>query len=146
MATKNYPLPGFHFSVKWSEDEENIRFSEVSGLNVETKVIEYREGANKEYTTYKMPGYKTFPKVTLKRGTMAIDNGFYEWWNKAQLNTIERRDIVISLLNEDHIAVVTWNLKDAWPSKVTFGSLQAKSTDVLIEELQLECEGLTVIR
>lgn len=146
MATRNYPLPNFHYSVKWCDDEENINFSEVTGLNVETKVIEYREGANKEYVAYKMPGHKTYPKVTLKRGVTATDNGFFEWWEKAQLNTVERRDVLISLLNEAHEAVVTWNLKDAWPSKVSFGSLQAKGDEVLIEELQLECEGLTVSR
>ena len=54
MATNNYPLPVFHFSVKWSDDDENISFSEVSGLNVETQVIEYRNGANQEYTTFKL--------------------------------------------------------------------------------------------
>ena len=50
MATNNYPLTGFHFTVKWSDDDENVSFSEVTGLNVSTTPIEYREGANKEYT------------------------------------------------------------------------------------------------
>lgn len=146
MATSKYPLPNFHFSVKWCEDDENASFSEVTGLNVETKVIEYREGLNKELVTYKIPGLKTYPKVTLKRGVMASDNGFFDWWKTAQTGAVERRDVIVSLLNDAHEAVVVWNLKDAWPSKVSFGALSAKGNDVLIEEIQLECEGLTVKR
>ena len=146
MATNNYPLPVFHFSVKWSDDDENINFSEVSGLNIETQVIEYRNGANQEYTTFKMPGIKKFPNITLKRGTTATDNGFYKWWNTANLNTIERRDVTISLLNEKHEAVVTWNVKNAFPTKVVFGGLKANGNEVLIETLELAHEGLSVVR
>ena len=40
---QNYPLPKFHFSVQWGGT--NIGFTEVTGLNIETKVIEYRDGA-----------------------------------------------------------------------------------------------------
>jgi len=41
----------------------------------------------------------------------------FNWWNTVQLNTIERRDITISLLNEEHEPVVTWKVKNAWPTK-----------------------------
>ena len=52
---KTYPLPSYHFSVSIKDDESNsVAFSEVSGLNIETTVIEYREGTNLD--TYKMPG------------------------------------------------------------------------------------------
>ena len=88
MATNNYPLTGFHFTVKWSDDDENVSFSEVSGLNVSTTPIEYREGANKEYTTFKMPGLRKYGNVTLKRGSMATDNGFYDWFNTIANNTL----------------------------------------------------------
>ena len=146
MDNTNYPLPGFHFSVKWSDDDKNISFSEVSGLSVETKVIEYREGSNQALATYKMPGLKTFPKVVLKRGTVANDNGFFLWWNASKLNKPERRPVSIDLLDENHEPVATWDLKECWPSKVSFGTLSAKSNEVLIEELTLECESLEASR
>ena len=147
MATENkYPLPVFHYQVKWSDDDENVAFSEVSGLVVETQAIEYREGSNKELITYKMPGIKKYNNITLKRGTMASDNGFFDWWKTANLNTVERRDVVISLLNEEHKAVVTWNVKNAFPVKVDFGGLKANGNEVLIETIELVHEGLTVTR
>lgn len=142
-----YPLPSYHFIVKIGDDEkENVAFSEVSGLNIETQIIEYREGSNNEYLTYKMPGIKKYSKITLKRGTTAANNLFFEWIKKNNLNTTERKDITISLLNEEHKPVVTWSVKNAFPSKVDFGSLNASENKVLIETIELEHEGLTVER
>ena len=81
--SKEYPLPSYHFSVKIDGDESNsVAFSEVSGLNVETTVIEYREGQNSDYITYKMPGIVKYGKVTLKRGTTASNNKFFDWFSK----------------------------------------------------------------
>ena len=93
-----YPLPKFHFEVQWGGTK--IGFTEVTGLEVTTEKIEYRDGASKEYHKIRMPGMQTFGDLTLKRGVFAGDNEFYDWWNTVALNTIERRDITISLLNE----------------------------------------------
>ena len=146
MAINNYPLTGFHFTVKWSDDDENVSFSEVSGLSVSTTPIEYREGANKEYTTYKMPGLKKYNNVILKRGTMASDNGFFDWFNSIANNTVERRDITISLLNESHEPAVTWSLKNAFPVKYDGGSLNGSDGKVVIESVELSYESFTVTR
>ncbi len=146
MATNNYPLTGFHFTVKWSDDDENVSFSEVTGLSVSTTAIEYREGANKEYTTFKMPGIKKYNNVTLKRGTMASDNGFFDWFNSIANNTVERRDITISLLNEAHEPAVTWSLKNAFPIKYDAGSLNASDGKVVVEAVELVYESFTVTR
>ncbi|KAA9347810.1 MULTISPECIES: phage tail protein [Larkinella] len=137
-----YPLPKFHFQVEWGG--VRLGFSEVTGLNVETDVIEYREGASPEYHKIKMPGLQKFPNITLKRGTFKADNEFFNWWNTVALNTIERRNLIISLLNENHEPVVVWKVKQAWPSKVMSGDLKADANEVLIESIELVHEGLTI--
>lgn len=143
----NYPLTGFHFSVEWDPDNtENISFSEVTGLNVSTTPIEYREGSDKEYTTLKMPGLRKYGNITLKRGSMATDNGFFTWFNTINNNTVTRRDIKIMLLNEKHEAVITWNVKNAFPMKYDGGSLNAAKGEVVIESVELACESFTVER
>lgn len=141
MATA-YPLVKFHFQVEWSGTK--IGFSEVSGLDVETEVVEYRDGASPEYSKVKMPGMQKFSNITLKRGTFATDNEFYNWWNTVKLNTIERRDITISLLNEEHEPVVTWKVKNAWPAKVQSTDLKADGNEVAIESMEIVHEGLTI--
>jgi phage tail-like protein len=138
----NYPLPKFHFQVEWGGTK--IGFTEVSGLDVETEVIEYRHGASPEYLKTKMPGMQKVSNITLKRGTFASDNQFYEWWNTVKLNTIERRDIIIKLLNEDHDPVITWKVKNAWPTKVQSTDLKADGNEVAIESMELVHEGLTI--
>jgi len=137
-----YPLPKFHFQVQWGGTR--IGFTECTGLEVSTEKIEYRDGASKEYHKVRMPGMQTFGDLTLKRGIFAGDNEFYDWWNTVALNTIERRDITISLLNESHDPVVTWKVKNAWPSKVTSTDLNASGNETAIETLVLAHEGLTM--
>lgn len=138
----NYPLPKFHFLVEWGGTK--IGFTEVSGLDVETEVIEYRHGASPEYSKTKMPGLQKFSNITLKRGTFIADNEYYEWWNSVKLNTIERRDITIKLLNEEHLPMVTWKVKNAWPTKVQSTDLKADGNEVAIESIELVHEGLSI--
>jgi phage tail-like protein len=61
----NYPIPKFHFRVEWGGT--NIGFSEVSGMNIENKVIEYRDGISPEFSKIKMPGMREYSNISLKR-------------------------------------------------------------------------------
>jgi phage tail-like protein len=140
MAT--YPLSKFHFQVEWGGTK--IGFTEVSGLDVEIDPIEYRDGASPEFSKRKMPGMVKYSNITLKRGTFKSDNEFYNWWNTVQMNQIERRDIIISLLNEEHEPVVVWKIKSAWPIKVNSTDLKADGNEVAIESMELAHEGLTI--
>jgi phage tail-like protein len=137
-----YPLPKFHFYVEWAS--ASIKFSEVSGLDREYEVIEYRDGASPEYSKLKMPGLQKYSNITLKRGVFAGDNEFFNWMNTVKMNTIERRDITISLLNENHEPVVVWKVKNAWPTKIQSTDLKADGNEVAIESMEIVHEGLAV--
>lgn len=139
---QQYPIPKFHFQVEWGGTK--IGFTEVTGLDVETSPIEYREGNMQEYNVVKLPGMQKYGNLTLKRGIFRGDNEFYDWWNTVQLDQIERRDITISLLNEEHNPVMTWKVKNAWPSKVQSTDLKADDSNVAIETLEIVHEGLTM--
>ncbi|MBD2700751.1 phage tail protein [Spirosoma sp. BT702] len=141
MAT--YPLPKFHFRVDW-DGIANAGFTEVTGLEVTTEKIEYRDGVSPEFSKIKMPGMQTFGDITLKRGSFKGDNEFYNWWNSVALNTITRRNVTISLLNEAHEPVVVWKVKNAWPLKVTSSDLNAGSNEVAVETLVLAHEGVSI--
>lgn len=49
-----WPMPKFYFKVTWGS--AIIRFSEVSGLDTETQINEYRHGDSKVFFPIKMPG------------------------------------------------------------------------------------------
>lgn len=137
-----YPLPKFHFTVEWGGGPVN--FTEVSGLDVETEIIEYRDGANRSYSKQKIPGMQKYANVVLKRGIMSADNLFFEWWNTVSLNQVERRDVTVSLLNETHEPVMVWKISEAWPAKVTGTDLKADGNEIAIETIELAHEGITV--
>ncbi len=137
-----YPLPAFHFQVDWQGTQ--LAFSEVTGLNYEAQIIEYRDGLSPEYSTQKMPGLKKYGNITLKRGVFANDNEFYDWMAEIKLNKIERRDVIISLLDEEHNPVMTWKVVNAWPTKITSPDLKASGNESAIETLELAHEGLTI--
>ena len=138
----NYPIPKFHFRVEWGGT--NIGFSEVSGMNIENKVIEYRDGISPEFSKIKMPGMREYSNISLKRGTFKGDNEFFKWLNTISLNTVDRRDITISLLNEKHEPVVVWKVHNAFPIKVQSTDLKADGNEVAIETIELVHEGLVI--
>jgi len=138
----NYPHSKNHFRVEWGGN--NVGFMEVSGLSIELDVVDYREGSSPESSVRKMPGVKKFSDVVLKRGIVKSDDDFYRWIGTATFNQVERRDVVISLLNERHESVVVWKLRNAFPSKLEYSTLNAHSSEVIIESLTLAHEGLTV--
>jgi len=137
-----YPQPVFHYLVEWAGTRTG--FSEVSGLDIEVQSIEYREGNNPEYEPLKMPGIPKYGNVTLKRGIIAGDNELYEWLSTTALNKVERRAVTIHLLNESHEPVVTWQLRDAWVTKLEGPTLNATANEVAIETIELAHEGLTI--
>jgi len=139
---KNYPLPVFHFSVEWGGNR--VGFSEVTGLTQENQAIEYRDGSFPEYSSIKMPGLRKFSNITLKRGVVKGDNEFFAWLATVKLNKVERRDLVIKLLNEEHNPVMVWKVQNAFPVKVEGPQLKASANEVAIESIEIAHEGLEV--
>jgi phage tail-like protein len=137
-----YPLPAFHFTVSWNG--KRAGFTEVTGLNQENQAIEYRDGSFPEYSSIKMPGLRKFSNIVMKRGVVKSDNDYSKWLSTIKLNTVERRDLVISLLNEEHQPVVTWKVHNAFPVKVEAPQLKATGNEVAIESIEIAHEGLEV--
>ena len=138
-----YPLVTYSFTVDWGEGE-TIGFTEVSGLDFETEVVEYRDGASSEYTKIKRAGQTKYSNITLKRGTFQGDNKAFDWWKKTEENRTDRRDITIKLLNEEREPVLIWEVRKAWVSKFQSTGLKADGSEVAIETMEIVHEGLTL--
>lgn len=138
----NYPLPKFHFRVEWGGSK--IGFTEVTGLNIENEMIEYRDGSSPEYHKVKMPGLQKYGNITLKRGMFNGDNEFFQWLNTVSLSKVERRDVSIALLNENHEPVYIWRVKNAFPVKVIAPDFKSDANEVAVETIEIAHEGLTI--
>jgi phage tail-like protein len=142
------PYSNFNFVVLLG-DTEVAAFSEVSGLDSENTPIEYREGADSINSMRKLPGIEKYSNVSLKRG---ITGSLALWnWRKEvrdSTSTIPpRKEVTILLLNEKHDRdkpAMTFKLRNAWPTKITGPSLNAKGNDIAIEQLDLVHERLEI--
>ena len=142
-TTQAWPLPSFYFKVSVT-DVGDISCSEVSGLETEYDMIEYRAGDSPVFTKQKMPGMRKASDVTLKKGIFKDDKAMWDWINSIKLNTIKRATVTISLLDESGKPVKTWELTNAWPKKITVEGFKADGNTAAIATLILAHEGVTV--
>ncbi len=142
MADPNYPLPRFHFRVTF--DSTVINCSEVTGLNTELDVIEYRDGASVLFSTQKMSGLRKFGDIVIKKGVFDSDQAYWDWYNSVEMNTPLRKTVTIELLDETHSPIMTWALTNAWPKKVENPDLKSDASEVAVESITLVHEGLSL--
>lgn len=144
MATyRDDPYAGYNFLVTLPGIGENglrAAFSEVSGLEAELEVIEYRTGGE-DFTVRKLPGLKKFTNLTLKRGITG-DTAFWQWIRAAMDGQVQRLDGVVELLDETRTPVLRWRFRRGWPCKYAGPSLRAGRNEVALETLEICHEGL----
>ena len=145
-VVRERPYAQFNFLVDIGTGETEgpeAGFQECSGISMSVDVIEYRNGNEKENNPRKLTGLTRVSDVTLKRGIIG-SLGLYKWIDDIRNgNPAALRTVVIQLQNEDHTAVVmTWKLLRARIIKHTSGPLNAKGTDVAMEEITLAYERL----
>ena len=139
-----WPMPKFRFEVDLATDLKGIAFQEVSGMETETQVIEYRDSNSKQFSTIKMPGIAKYGNITMKRGLVKNDNTFWNWYNEIKMNTIKRQTVFIKLLDENGEITIQWQLSNAWPTKITSTDLKSDGNEVAIDTLEIAHEGLTI--
>jgi phage tail-like protein len=143
---RDRPYVQFNFLVDLgtgNTDGPDAGFQEISGIGMEVTVAEYRNGNEKENSVRKITGMNKATDVTMKRGVIG-SLSLYQWLNQIRNGDQNAlRNVVIQLQNEDHTAVVqTWKLLRARIIKHTSGPLNAKGTDVAMEELVVAYERL----
>lgn len=139
-----WPMPKFYFKVTWGQT--TISFSEISGLDAEAQIIEYRHGDSPVHSAIKMPGIKKYGNVTMKRGVFVGDNSYWNWFSQIQLNTISngRITITIQLLNETGKPTMSWTLNNAWPTKITSTDLKSDGNEAAIDSIEVAYETLVI--
>ncbi len=141
----NDPVGNFRFSLELDQVQV-AGFAECSGLTLETKVLEYKEGGNNS-TTLKFPETSSYGNITLKRG-VSNSNDLMNWQlDVAEGNfSINKRssnpNVAIILQDEKGEAVRRWNLVRPFPVKWVGPDFKASGNEVAIETLEIAHEGL----
>ena len=143
---RDRPYGQFNFLVDLGTGETagpEAGFQECSAIGMEVAVAEYRNGNEKESNPRKLTGLTRVADVTLKRGIIG-SLGLYTWLDQLRNGDVQAfRTVTVQLVGEDHAAtVVTWKLLRARIVKYAAGPLNARGSDVAIEQLTLAYERL----
>jgi phage tail-like protein len=149
MATRTAPYPSYNYIVNLNGPRDPNQllggFSDVSGLNTEVHISEYRDGNEATSHVRKMPGSHKVGDVTLKRGVVDSSD-LWAWISQTETTgVLAQRDVVITLRDEAGNPVQSWKLRNVVPMKYTGPTLAGKGGgEVAMEELVLSAEGFEI--
>src|SRR5690554_2602932 len=135
----NYPQVGFHFLVFFElfpQLPNDFRFQEVSGLTVNMEMEAMKEGGENRFV-HQLPVRSTYNELVLKRGKF-LGSGILHWCKNAMENfEFQPTNIMISLLNDDHLPLYNWYVINAIPKKLEISGFNAQSNELVIETMTL---------
>ena len=136
------PYRDFNFNVEIDGLPETS-FSEVVIPETRIEVVEYRVGSDPVSSSRKLPGRAKIGNVVLRRG---IDQelSLWNWFRTVRDGTLDRRNVVITLLDAERVAVRRWTILRAWPAAYASSPLHGLGNEVVIETLELACESVNV--
>lgn len=153
------PLRNFKFNVNIMHPSikgfATLGFMTVSGLNITTEVIPYREGGMNT-TTQKMPGQSDFAPITLSQGVAVGSGPMWKWMTdlfKVMQGTgtgTPGKDFraTVDIMVLDHPVTSStvpvkaiYRVYNAWPTSIAFSDLDAGANAVLMQQLSLAHEG-----
>lgn len=139
-------LAAFHFRVDFLSlggMDIDTRFQSVSGLNASIETDSVVEGGENRFK-HQVPKGATYTDLVLKRG-LVRSSEVIDWCRRA-IETLEilPLDLNVSLLNEEHNPVMTWQVKHAWPKKWSVSDFNAESSALVIETLEIGYHYFTV--
>ena len=151
------PLPVFRFHVEVTGDSLTGApglgpaavcagaFAECTGLEaiMEPKVV--KEGG-RNYGVAQRAGPVTFATVVLRRG-MTSTRDLWTWFALVTAGGAyaHRRAATIQVYAADGTPALAWRLARALPVKFKAADLNARGTEVAVEELHLAHEGFTLV-
>lgn len=134
------PVTNFRFTVDCIYTRAG--FSKISGIKEESDVIEYREGTDSAYLQ-KFPGMRKYPEMTFERGLTREARGLLDWRNYVIKGVLGyRAQVQIAVNTAPGIVARRVSLPRSWPSALEMSDLDAKASEVAIESMTLQHEGL----
>jgi phage tail-like protein len=134
------PFRAFNFVVEIG-GVVSAGFSEVSGLQTEVEVFDYREGGRNEYLHRFAGPTKYTSNLVLKRG-LSDSGRLWDWYVSSMQGTIVRRQVSVLLLDGDRSVAWRWDFVDAYPVKWIGPDLRASTGAIAFEAIEFAHRGL----
>ena len=149
MAIKSleYPPRSFHFLVNFVDFklEADTMFQSVSGLEVNLETETYKEGGENRFL-HTLPVRANYSNLILKRG-LFTDSQLINWcmdtFNSMEVQPV---NMIVSLLNDNHLPLMTWNIVNAFPIKWSVSDLNAERNELAIESIELKYQYFKIMK
>jgi len=132
------PFRSYRFMIEFDRVQWG-GFSRVKGIGAETKVESYHEGGVNDYE-HKLITQVSYPVLVLERG-LALDE-LWTWALAAAEGDVERRMLWVRLQDEAGAPGWGWQFDNAFPVKWSVSDLDAISSPVVMESLELAHHGM----
>jgi phage tail-like protein len=122
------------------------QIGEVSGLTIEQDIVELKENTpDGDVVVRRLPGRPKAGEVTFTRG-LSADRGFEKWIKefRSDLTRAARKNGAIVVYDFEGTPIRSYAIINAWPKRLTIGTLQTGDTAVLTETLVVAYETLDV--
>ena len=134
------PYGGFRFRVEILGLQVG-GFTQVSGLDREVQLEDFREGGVNGYT-HKLATVTKYQNLTLKRG-LADAADLWQWHQDVVNGRIERRQVTVVLIDFAGNDTWRWIAEKAYPVKWSGGAFDAANNAVLVESVEFAHHGIT---
>ena len=135
-------------------------FMSISGLNITTQAIQYREGGYNT-TVHQIPGMTVFTPITMQRGVLYGNDQAITWMRglfaavsgdgiSAGVSVGKGYRVNIKIYVMDHpnsdvnVPRIGFDIRNAWITQLSYTDLNANDGAILFESLNLVHEGLSV--
>jgi phage tail-like protein len=143
LGSRRDPYLGFNFLVEL-EGLLVGGFSQVSGLQAEIEIHDYREGGLNDYL-HRLAGPVRYPaNLVLKRG-LTDNQALWLWHRDVRAGIITRRNLTVILQDHAGQPVHYWHLERAYPVRWVGPELQADANSIAVETLELVHCGFSTL-
>jgi phage tail-like protein len=140
---RNEPLPAYFFEVEIS-GQTTFHFRSVSGLKIETDVVEYQEGGNNGGPIHKLAGVTRYANIRLTRAFTG-DRALYDLFASTPKPDPARFNGRITMFDRRGTRVAAWKFINGFIVKWEGPDFDASKNEVAIESIEIAHEGLTLI-
>ena len=106
-----------------------------------TEVMTYNEGGRND-SVHKLPTRMKHPNLVLKRGVTTVKD-LQEWAQESFMDP-ERKEITLTMYNEQLETIRIWSFKNAYPVKWTGPAFNASQNTAATETIEIAHDGIQV--
>lgn len=143
-GARNDPVPAFRFTVRF-DDFPPGGFTDVTGLQMEAEVQDFREGGRNGNTLKFVTRVKQSANLVCKRGI--VDKNLWDWFQEIARGTMRFRNGSVIVHDDSGTNdLLEYHVLQAFPVKWSASDLGAMQNAVAVETVEFAHQGVERIR